>query len=124
MNRRLIKILAGSSLLALVAAASAAAQTGGAVTKPQASAVSEVEVVVVTARRRDESIQDVPAVVNAVTPETIAKLNLRDFTEVQSVVPGLSLSNNANGIGGNAQIRGVNFDVNASGNNPTVEFYQ
>ena len=126
MNRNLLKLLTGSCLLVLANAAHAAGQGQAtpAPSKAQAGPGSEVEVVVVTARRRDESIQDVPAVVNAVTPEAIARLNMRDFTEVQNVVPGLSLTNNANGIGGNAQVRGVNFDVNASGNNPSVEFYQ
>ncbi|TXC72739.1 TonB-dependent receptor [Sphingomonas ginsenosidivorax] len=84
------------------------------------SADSEI---VVTARRRDESVQDVPAVVNAVTSADIAKLNLREFNEVQTLVPGLQLTSSANGIGGNAQLRGVNFNINASGFNPTVEFY-
>lgn len=80
--------------------------------------------IIVTARRRDESAQDVPLVVNAVTGEDIEKLNLRNFNDVQNLVPGLSLSNVSNGTGGNASLRGVNFDVNASGFNPTVEFYQ
>jgi iron complex outermembrane receptor protein len=124
MNRRLLEILAGSSLLVLATAAQATPQADAAPAKAQAAPAVEVEVVVVTARRRDESIQDVPAVVNAVTPEELVKLNIRDFTEVQNLVPGLSLTNNANGIGGSAQVRGVNFDVNASGNNATVEFYQ
>ena len=125
MKHHQLKSLAGASLLALAAAASAAAQDQpSAPASAQTSTASEVDVVVVTARRRDESIQDVPAVVNAVTPEELVKLNIRDFTEVQNLVPGLSLTNNANGIGGSAQIRGVNFEVNASGNNATVEFYQ
>lgn len=80
--------------------------------------------IIVTARRRDESAQDVPLVINAVTGEDIEKLNLRNFNDVQNLVPGLSLSNVSNGTGGNASLRGVNFDVNASGFNSTVEFYQ
>lgn len=79
--------------------------------------------IIVTARRRDESVQDVPAVVNAVTSEAIEKLNIRKFEEIQSVVPGLSLVGNANGVGSVNTIRGVNFDVNVSGNAATVEFY-
>lgn len=124
MKRHLIQILAGSSLLALATAAIAAPQGAAVASDAQAAPASEVDVVVVTARRRDESIQDVPAVINAVTSDELVKLNIRDFTEIQNVVPGLSLTNNANGIGGSAQVRGVNFDVNASGNNATVEFYQ
>lgn len=79
--------------------------------------------IIVQARRREEDVQDVPAVINAVTAESIGDLNFREFTEVKSLAPGLELTTNANGIGGNARLRGVNFDTNASGNNGTVEFY-
>lgn len=79
--------------------------------------------IVVQARRRDESIQDVPLVVNAVTSQQIEKLNLRDFTEVQNLVPGLLLGATANGTGANAQIRGVQYDIN-TGANPSIAFYQ
>ncbi len=80
--------------------------------------------IVVQARRKDESAQDVPVVVQAVTSEDIAKLNLRKFEDVTSVVPGLSMGANANGIGVTATVRGVNYDVNVSGNNGTIQFYQ
>lgn len=83
----------------------------------------DVEAIVVQARRRDEDIQDVPAVINAVTAGAISDLNLRDFSDVKSLAPGLELSTAYNGIGGNARLRGVNFDNNASGNNGTIEFY-
>ncbi len=138
--------LIGVSLVALAMPVSAMAQTDPAVDPAAASApvvttpvaaparqaaapvaaqtMSPESDIIVTARRREESIQDVPAVVNAVTAAEVAKLNLRDFQEVSTLVPGLSLSSNSNGTGGNAQLRGVNFDINASGQNPTVEFYQ
>lgn len=80
-------------------------------------------VIIVQARRRDEAVQDVPAVIDTVTADDVAKLNLRDFKEVSTVVPGLQLTTEANGTGGNARLRGVNFDITASGSNPTVEFY-
>ena len=79
--------------------------------------------IIVEARRKDESAQDVPLVVNAVTSEAVAKLNLRDFKDIATVVPGLSMANNANGIGTTSSVRGVNYDVNASGNNGTIEYY-
>lgn len=124
MNSTTINALRGVSLLALMAPltpVSALAQTAPAAAE-DASATSLTEIIV-TARRRDESIQDVPQVVNAVTADVIQKQNIRNFTEVQALVPGLTLTTAANGTGGNAQVRGVNFDINASGNNPTVEFY-
>lgn len=79
--------------------------------------------IVVTARRRDESSQDVPLVVNAVTAEELAKLNIREFAEITTAVPGLALSTSANGIGTQATLRGIAYDVNVSGNNGTIEFY-
>jgi iron complex outermembrane receptor protein len=80
-------------------------------------------VIIVQTRRRDEAVQDVPAVIDTVTAEDVSKLNIRDFSEVSNIVPGLQLTSQANGIGAGAKLRGVNFDVNASGTNPTVEFY-
>jgi iron complex outermembrane receptor protein len=79
--------------------------------------------IVVTARRRDESAQDVPLVVNAVTAEQLNQLNIRQFEDVVKVIPGLTIQQNANGIGSTTTVRGVKFDVNASGNNGTVEYY-
>ncbi len=91
---------------------------------PAAEGVSGERDIVVSARRRDEDAQDVPVVVQAVTTEQIGKLNLRKFEDISSVVPGLTLASNANGIGVTATVRGVNYDVNVSGNNGTIQFYQ
>lgn len=103
-----------------IASPSFAQETAAPDTTPSAYGTDDI---IVTARRRDESVQDVPAVVNAVTADTLEKLNLREFEDIQAVVPGLSLVANANGVGSVNTIRGVNFDVNVSGNAATVEFY-
>ena len=116
MNAISINALRGVSLLALMAPlapVSALAQTAPAAAED--TSTTSLTEIIVTARRRDESVQDVPQVVNAVTSEALQKQNIRNFTEVQTLVPGLTLGTNANGIGGNAQVRGVNFDINASG---------
>lgn len=86
--------------------------------------VANVNEIIVEARRRAETAQDVPAVINTVTQEDLQKLNIREGQDISSIVPGLQLSTNASSIGGNASLRGVNFDTFVSGNNPTVEFYQ
>lgn len=112
---------ASVSLIAVMSGGSATAQGVGANTEMSAGGASDE--IIVTARRREEGLQDVPSVINAVTTETIEKLNIRDFKEVQTLVPGLSLSTTVNGTGGSASLRGINFDINASGFNSTVEFY-
>ncbi len=117
-------IIRKSLLLAGVYAVAPVGPTYAAQTEPVVIPQQGVSgEIVVTARRRDESVQDVPAVVNAVTADALEKLNLRRFEDIQAVVPGLSLVANPNGVGSVNTIRGVNFDVNISGTAATVEFY-
>ncbi len=127
MKSTLTYSMAGVCLLALAAPMHVAAQTAPAVgVQAKPAAVEEVPAapdVIVTARRRDEALRDVPASVNTVTAAQVSKLNLRNFTDVQALVPGLQLATLANGTGANALLRGIDFNINASGNNPTVEFY-
>lgn len=78
--------------------------------------------IIVTARRREESKQDVPLVVNAVTGQALDKLAIRDFKDITAVVPGLSLVPNANGIGSASSLRGIKQEVNANGG-PTIQYY-
>lgn len=80
-------------------------------------------VIIVQTRRRAEDVQDVPAVIDTVSADQVSKLNIRSFQDVATIVPGLQMDTESNGVGGGAKLRGVNFDVSASGNNPTVEFY-
>jgi iron complex outermembrane receptor protein len=111
--------LAGVGLVSIATPAFAAAQAEN----PEQVGLSDAEIIV-SARRREESLQDVPLVVNAVSSETLDKLNIREFKDVAALVPGLQLGQSQNGIGAQATLRGVAYDVNASGNNGTIEFYQ
>ncbi|HMN46025.1 MAG TPA: TonB-dependent receptor [Povalibacter sp.] len=113
MKTRRLMLLTGSSLLA-IATSTPAQDTAGA--------GFQLEEVVVTARRRAESLQDVPQTVDAVTAEDVAKLNFQNFTDVQAIVPGLTMSSGATGYTTAATIRGASFQVESSAT-PTVEFY-
>ena len=112
-----ILALASASLTAL--AAPAYGQSAPGATEDEGLASNEI---IVSARRREESLQDVPLVVNAVTSESIEKLNIREGTELQSLVPGLQLRIEPSGISAAGQLRGVQYDVNTSAG-PTVAFY-
>ena len=50
-----------------------------------------LEKVTVTARRREETLQDVPVAVTAFTPETLEKLNIRDLGDLDAQVPNLTI---------------------------------
>jgi outer membrane receptor protein involved in Fe transport len=66
-----------------------AAQAGGA--GPQrADAPAGLEEIVVTARKREETLQDVPLTVTAITGETIGELNLKGIEDLGRFTPGFS----------------------------------
>lgn len=86
------------------------------------AALAPTNEIIVSARRRAESVQDVPQTVNVVTAQQIEDLNLRDFTEIQQIVPGLTMASTSS-FSSQATVRGVAFVPEASGNNASVAFY-
>lgn len=74
--------------------------------------------IIVTARRREENIQDVPQTVVAVSGRELEALNLFSFEDLSKVVPGVSLSR----AGGITTVRGVSFNPTAQ-TNSAVAFY-
>jgi outer membrane receptor protein involved in Fe transport len=69
---------------ALVAAAVAAALSGTAVAQAQ------LEEITVTARKRTESLQEVPLTITAFTADTIERTGIRSVQDVAKFTPGLS----------------------------------
>ncbi|MDE2303384.1 MAG: TonB-dependent receptor plug domain-containing protein [Sphingomonadales bacterium] len=131
-------ILLGGMAVSLLAVATAQAQTAPApaTVQPQAAGTAPNspgesadtgatagDTIIVQARRRDERLQDVPLVINAVTQATLQKDNIQQFQDITTVVPGLSLVENNNGIGSSSSMRGINNDVNVSGDNGTIQYY-
>ena len=80
--------------------------------------------IIVSARRKDESLQEVPLSVQAVTGNQLAKLELRSFQDVVAVVPGLQLSRAANGIQNTVTMRGISFNPTSTGPQTAVELYR
>ncbi|MFN3842983.1 MAG: TonB-dependent receptor [Rehaibacterium terrae] len=79
----------GALGLALGLSANAIAQERDAA-EPGADA-ARLEAISVTARRREETIQDVPVAVTAFTPEAVDKLNIRDLGDLGAYVPNLTI---------------------------------
>jgi outer membrane receptor protein involved in Fe transport len=76
------------------------------------------EVIVVTATKRAENLQDVPIAITAITTKTLDDLQVNDFNDYARLVP--SLSSKAGGGGGSADGPGTNnvyFRGVASGEN-------
>jgi iron complex outermembrane recepter protein len=76
---------------ALLASAAMAAIPGVAAAQAPAQGVSVVEELVVTARRREESLKDVPVAVTAVTGERLEATGAADITTLQQSTPNLTV---------------------------------
>jgi len=87
-------LLATASILTLAASHPAMAQASD---QPAASAStgSGLEEIVVTARRREEKAQTVPIALTSLTPERLAKQDIRSNLDLLRDVPGLNGSTGA-----------------------------
>jgi iron complex outermembrane receptor protein len=115
-------LLQAASALCLCVAAPAFAQAPQAA-QPQADEPTG-DVVIVTARRTAENLQDVPAAVSAFSEETIERIGATDTTGLQGIVPNLNIaqgrgSSNATNI----FIRGVGQPDALQTFDPAVGFY-
>jgi iron complex outermembrane receptor protein len=100
-----ITIIMGASALAFTCAAgSALAQTTGQQTEPDTMTLDEV---VVTARRTEENIQNVPVAVTAFSQESLRQRGIESGTDLQNFTPSLSVVGNTNRNQENYTIRGI-----------------
>lgn len=113
----LIGGLAGVSALSLaVGAAPAAAQS------ESAARMGVLEEVVVTARKREESLQDVGQSVSAFSAEEIERRFARDMRDIVDVSPNLIIDDTSQGPGGVAAValRGIGVSEVESSFDPAV----
>jgi iron complex outermembrane receptor protein len=94
---RFATILATSVATLALSAGAAAAQTAPAQTPGADEDSSQVEDVIVTARKRSERLADVPVAVTAVTEETIERRQLTSVRDVAAITPGLNINSDAAG---------------------------
>ena len=95
-----LMLLADNEACAQVAAAPAAVQ--GADQSP-----AEVGEVIVTARKRQESILKVPVIETALPQKQLEKLQVTEVADLPKLVPGLNLGQNLLTIGTQVAIRGI-----------------
>lgn len=108
MTNRTSLLVASASVLALLASAPAYAQD------------SDDDVIIISATKRNTTLQDTPVAVTVVGAADIEKANIRDIKDLQSVVPSLVVTTNQNSAQSTFTIRGFGNGANNTGLEPSV----
>lgn len=98
----------------------AVAQTAGEAKTAEAAGIGDE--IVVTARKREESLQDVPLSVQAFSGATLERAGIRDFSEIAYRVPGLKLSAER-AVDTELFIRGIGSDIQGAGADGAVGIF-
>src|SRR5690606_8964194 len=103
--------IAGAGALWLCQPAAAAAQDQAAQAAPPQPAAEtprgHFDTVVVSARKREETVQDVPVAITAVSKAELERYAIADLNQVSTVTPNLTISPTSSGAGAILYIRGV-----------------
>ncbi len=86
-------------------------------------AAAQQDVIVVTAQKREQTLQEVPIAVSVIQAETIADAQIVDALDLQSVVPSLRVSQLERSSNTTFIIRGQGNGANNPGIEPSVAVY-
>lgn len=90
-------------------------------TAPQAAEDDRQNEIVVTAQRREESLQDVPISIVAIGNEELRNRNVTDASRLEQVAPGLQLGRS--GSDARPAIRGATTEQIQGNSDPRIGFY-
>ena len=109
-------LLAGAATFALAMPSAAFAQEEG----PEVESPDSSNVIIVTANKREQTLQEVPISVSVTTGETIENAQIRDVLDLQTVVPSLRVSQLQSASATTFIIRGFGNGDNNFGIEPSV----
>ncbi len=87
------------------------------VASAQDGQASSVDDIIVTAQKREQSLQDVPIVVTSLSAEALEDAGVKDIKDLQILTPGLTVTSTTSEASTTARIRGVG----TVGDNPGLE---
>ncbi len=79
--------------------------------------------IVVTATKREQTLQEIPVAVSVTTAETIERAQIRDVTDLASVVPSLKVTQSQSQFATTYSIRGFGTSGNNIGLEPSVAVF-
>jgi outer membrane receptor protein involved in Fe transport len=116
--------LASLSPEAALAQSAAPAQAAQEEAQPAAEMSDEVgNEIVVTATKREQTLQDVPVAVTVTTAQTIERAQIRDLRDLSTVVPSLRVNQLQSSANTNFYIRGFGNGANNAGIEPSVGLF-
>jgi len=123
-NRALLMGGAAAAALLMPMAAHAQAQEEA---QPAAASptdtIADGNEIVVTATKREQTLQDVPVAVSVTTAETIERAQIRDIRDLATVVPSLRVNQLQSSANTNFYIRGFGNGANNAGIEPSVGLF-
>ena len=114
-NKLSIALLCGTSLMAFSLSAPAMAQF-----EPQATQSGGIDEIIVTARKRQESIMKVPVVTTVITAQKLETAGISDIQRLTTRVPGLLLGSASLAIGPQISLRGIGTSAQDAGIDQSV----
>jgi len=90
---------------------------------PQASEEADDNVIIVTATKREQTLQEIPVAVTVTSAETIERAQVRDLIDLQTVAPTLRVSQNQTSGNTTFIIRGFGNGGNNTGVEPSVGIF-
>ena len=90
---------------------------------PQASDEADENVIIVTATKREQTLQEIPVAVTVTSAETIERAQVRDLIDLQTVAPTLRVSQNQTSGNAAFSIRGFGNGGNNTGVEPSVGIF-
>ena len=112
---RLVNLLRTTASAGAVAAV--AFGFAGAAQAQDGQEAATVDDIIVTAQKREQSLQDVPIVVTSLSAEVLEDAGVRDIKDLQILTPGLTVTSTTTEASTTARIRGVG----TVGDNPGLE---
>lgn len=117
-----ISLLASAATIAMLALPSAARAQPAVAPAETADAGAGDGEIVVTARNREERLQEVPLAITALSTENLAQANVRNLRDVSYLTPGLSISSGGSEFGVQPIIRGQT-NLNGGAGDPNVAVF-
>jgi len=88
---------------------------GGVAQQVAESGFGRIEQITVTARKREESVLDIPVMVSAISAERMQRYDLSDMERISASVPQMSIARASNGSGAQIALRGIGSSFTSIG---------